>query len=811
MRNRRRSKFQRSHRTSTSRNRSKDYKGIYRKAKRDQKVRGVFETLTKYLGLVVMVLVLPFRLIFLSIKAISNKSKGSKQGKRSSKKQSEYFSRGQSNTSKKNSSKKDGTSAPWFENVITSIEQAPISVFIAQKFKRIILIQMAFVMVFGVIVWKLIDLQITSTTEERIASSPSLMGNQVILSSRGQIYFKDISQSKTDVPLTATVSLAHVYFDAAVLKEQISKNIITLEMASMMVASALNISYGTIYELFKTETAKDPAPKYALITKFVDAQQKKAVEYLRSPTLTTTDDSYVPPFSSWLNFEPIESRFYPENELLAQTVGYVPRHYATREDTVNAGCGRLVEANESRQTVNTFIPGDFSKGQYTIGYYGIEQKFCAELAGLNGKRPLNRDLGTEREDESRVQNGANVHLTIDRNIQRQAEALLQQAIAENTNANGKPEDGSILVMEVETGKVLAMASYPTFDPNNYTRADIRGFRNVTTSGDYEAGSVIKPLTVAAALNEWEAGSFDAKGERLGVPPDWTFNDYDEKGKPYQENNGRIFYIRNSQSVSYKDRGPQNLSNVLRDSINTGIAEIQPTIGNRKTREYFEDRFLFGKETLIDLPGDTHGNVRPLTENINSPFTYATHGFGQGFTVSPIQLARAFTPLANDGYRVEPILVEKIIYEDGYTETYTTPNSVIKQPAPQQVVSENTAKLITGYMVNTVDQGYLGVRPSKGQVPGYTVAGKTGTAEVGRIPEVGCGAGFSVYDCNTSRGIYDHTYVGYGPESDPEIMVIVKLSEPKKGEVQNFAENTTGPVFSQMMKFTLEYLGIPRDR
>lgn len=676
--------------------------------------------------------------------------------------------------------------------------------------KRAFVIKLSFFLLFLVIVARLADLQVISNNGNSGKFSPSQSINSIILSRRGQIYIKDLGQSKLDIPITSTVSLANVFFDASVLKDQINLKIITLETASTMVSGALNLNYTDVYDIFKEQTEKTQPPKYQIISKFINANQKKAVEYLRSTETTDpkTGD-YVPPFSSWLNIEPVDSRFYPEGELMAQTIGFVPKHKAGRDEAIAAGCKNLVSENENRGTVNTYIPGDFTKGEYTLGYYGLEQKYCAELAGLNGKKVLNNEIG--KTQQSDVVNGANLYLTIDRNIQRKAEEILRQSVAQNTNQNGGPVNGTILVMEVKTGKILGMASYPTFDPNEYTKADPNSFRSVATSFDYESGSVIKPLTVAAALNEWEKGAKKSDGSRSGVPSDWTFQDYDKNGKPYLENNGRIFPIKNSQNITWKDKGLQSLSNILRDSINTGIADIQPTIGNLKTQEYFEEKYEFGKKTLINLPGDASGNVRPLTNNINSPFSYATHAFGQGFTMSPIQLARSYTAIANNGYLVEPILVEKMVRDNGRTETYQTEDSVIRQPKPKQVISSNVARLVTGYLVNTIDQGYMGTKPSKGQVPGYVVAGKTGTSEVGRIPKVSCGTNVSIYECNTSQGIYDHSFIGYGPEKDPQIMVIVKLSEPKPGEVSNFAENTTGPSFSQMMKYTLEYLGVPKDR
>jgi cell division protein FtsI/penicillin-binding protein 2 len=673
------------------------------------------------------------------------------------------------------------------------------------QLSRLLLVQVVFVLFFGTIAFRLAQLQVLSRGQTVPQTTLKNVAQQIIMARRGQIFIQDLSRSKTDVRVTSSQSLAHVFINPSVLKEQIDKRYITLEEAVSTVSGALNLPYSEIFELFQSEIDRQPILQYVVIpkAKFIDSAQMKAVEYLRNP-LPDSNGRYKS-FAAWLGIEPVETRSYPEGSLLAATLGFVPKYLETREAALNAGCARMVEENERRGTVNTYLPGDYSKGQYSVGYYGLEQKYCSELGGLNGRKPLNRELSSRSEEEFRAQNGANIFLTIDRNIQLKAEQTLETLVKQNTNSKGGPTDGAILIMEIKTGKILAMASYPTFDPNDPGKADIRAFRNSVTSIDYEVGSVLKPLTVAMALNEYEAGNKDSKGNRLGVPPDWKFDDYDTKGKPYQENNGNIFYIKNAQSLSF---GKQlGLSEVLRDSINTGIAEILPTVGNRKTKEYFEEKYLFGKPTLISLPGDAHGNVRPLTANINSDFSYATHGFGQGFTMSPIQLARAFTALGNDGKLVEPYMVDKIVYSNGKVDDGGSPDSLIARPKPVQVFSANVARLVAGYMVNTIDQGYRGIVHSKGQVPGYTIAGKTGTAQVARSYNgQPCN-----YDCNTALGIYDHTFIGFGPEKNPQVMVLIKLSQPKPGDVNNFAENTLGPGFSDLTRWTFEYLGIPKDR
>ncbi len=670
---------------------------------------------------------------------------------------------------------------------------------------RSLVIRLVFVVFFLVIGVRLAQLQLISNAlSSNGGSSNSLSSLQVIPARRGQIFIQDLSQSKNEIPVTSSQSLANVYFDPLILKNQLDNKVLSIESASQMVAGALNIDWKSVENQFKTEVAKPVLLRHVVIQKFIDSSQKQAIDYLRSSELYV--QSGVASFNPWLGVENIESRVYPENQMLSSTIGFAPRNPVTADEALKVnGCQSMVTDNVARGT--SYL------GQYNIGYYGLEQKYCSVLAGLNGRQIFSKEIGSNKEEQARVVNGANIYTTIDRNLQRNAEDTLQQLVKDNTNSKGGPKDGSILVMEVKTGKILAMASYPSFDPNRYEEANSTAFRNSITSIDYEVGSVMKPLTVAAIRNEWENGAKDSNGKNIGIPNNWEFEDYDSKGKPYQERNGTIYYIRNSQNFSYRGRGKQNISNVLRDSINTGIAQmLSEGMPNSKLQQYITEQYRIGQPTQVSLPGDGGGDVRQLDTNLNSGFTYATFGFGQGFTQSPIQLARAYTALANNGKIVEPYLVEKIAYGDNTVDDGTSENSIIKRKQPQTVISEKVAKEVTGYLVNVLDQGYLGQKSSRGQVPGYSVAGKTGTSQVGRIDNAKlCALSENIYDCNTRLGVYDHTFVGYGPAPDPQILVIIKLSEPSPGNVDNFAENTVGPSFSKTMKNALEYLGIPKNR
>jgi len=674
------------------------------------------------------------------------------------------------------------------------------------RLSRESVIKVFFIGIFGILMVSLVNLQVTAN-QSFLGQNNSSLPLSIIPATRGSIFIRDLKASSRPIEVTSSRVLFNIFFEPRSLQSHINQKLITKDQAVTILAGTLNLPYAEVQQILDEELSKTTLSQYRLLKKFVSKEQKMAVDYLRA-----FGYGQIQGFSSWLGVEQVEVRSYPEEEFLGSlgaVLGYVQREPVTREEVLRIpGCADLVRQNEQRNTVNSYT-GRPEDGRYIVGLYGIEQKFCTELGGLNGRQLLGSEIGLKNPKDLEVVHGADIFLTIDRNLQAKAQEVLDDLVKKTTNSQGKPKDGTIVIMDLKRnpGAILAMANYPKANPNEYYKG-LDGFRNTATSVDYEVGSVMKPITVAVALNEYLTGQTDAQGKRRGVAPNQKFLGYDEKGKPYLENNGNVLYIRNADGMAYLNRGPQTISDCLRDSINTCIADIQATIGNTKTKEYFENRFLIGQPTLIALPGDSFGNIRAFQENIFSDFTYATFAFGQGFTMSPIQLMRSYTPLANKGKLIEPYLVDKIVDSNNriIDSKSLDAHDKIRQKAQIQVIEPDVARLVTDYLVNTIDQGYLGLRSSKGRVPGYTVAGKTGTAQVSR-PYNGAPCD---YTCNTARGIYDHTFIGYAPARDPEIMILIKLSEPNPGVIRNYAENTLGPSFSHLMGWSLEYLGVPKE-
>ena len=496
--------------------------------------------------------------------------------------------------------------------------------------------------------------------------------------------------------------------------------------------------------------------------------------------------------------------------MLAQTIGYTPKFNMNDvEAKKRRGCKQMVEQNQMRDS-------QLDSG-YQVGEGGIEGLYCSVLNGTNGKKISNQDLTNA--DKIRTQgviDGANVYLTIDRNIQKKAEQILQEAVKANTNDVGPPKDGCVMVMEASSGKIMAMASYPSFDPNFYSEyytSNPNSFRNNCSSNDYEVGSVMKPLTVAVGLQIGQNG-YNQDGKATGIMPNYKFDDFDEKGKPYKDGTETI-YIKNANNISWKKFGKIGSKEILRDSINTGIADIVGKIGNQNLKDYFLDKLEFeNDEYLPNLPGDTNGDTSSFAKEIDCNYCYAAKGFGQGFSLSAIQLLRAYTAIANNGNIVQPTLVNKVICPSvgvNDKKDYCLSKNLQQDTGPKKsVFSKYVTDIITNYMVATSEEGFQAGGRTKATVDGYKIAIKSGTSQVSR-PIIAKDGKIIPCDqnCNTQRGITDHTLLGFNT-GESRYIVFIKLAQPKPGQVVNFSSATLSPYFSEMMKYTLNYFNIPKD-
>ncbi|PIY78475.1 MAG: hypothetical protein COY82_02285, partial [Parcubacteria group bacterium CG_4_10_14_0_8_um_filter_35_7] len=327
------------------------------------------------------------------------------------------------------------------------------------------------------------------------------------------------------------------------------------------------------------------------------------------------------------------------------------------------------------------------------GRYGLEGYFDKELSGKQGSLILERDaigrwIAVGGKTIKEKEDGVDIILTIDRNIQFVAFQKLKETV-EKHGAEG----GTIIIMNPKTGAIIAMASYPDFDPNEYSRVrDVRVFNNPAVFDQYEPGSIFKIITMAAAI---DAGK---------VTPQTTYND--EKGYVKVDK----YVINNS---NFQAHGMITMTQVLEKSINTGAIFAVDLVGIDLFREYVK-KFGFGTLTGIELSSEVLGDIDQL--NKKSDVYLFPASFGQGISVTPIQMITAVAAIANKGKLMKPYIVDTIVKADG-ERVRTHPKEVRK------VISSRTATLLTGMMTSVIQNGY----GKRAGVPGYYVAGKTGTA------------------------------------------------------------------------------------
>jgi cell division protein FtsI (penicillin-binding protein 3) len=394
-----------------------------------------------------------------------------------------------------------------------------------------------------------------------------------------------------------------------------------------------------------------------------------------------------------------------------------------------------------------------------VGAQGIEAQLDAELSGTSGSTTYERGRGGQQipggyETSEAATDGTSVQLTINTDVQWKA----QEAITAQVAATGS-DSGSILVTNVRTGEILAIAESATVDPNN-PGADTSLLRSSSAITDvFEPGSTAKVITMAAAI---ETGLVDPLTE-FTVPYQYTTS------------NGQTF------KDSHEHAGMQlTTTGILAQSSNTGTVMIGQNIPQQVRYDYLA-KFGFGSTTGIELPNESAGILHD-SEDWDGRSKYAVL-FGQSVSVTALQATEVFATIANDGVRVTPHLIKGWTSADG---TYTA-----AEPAEQtQVVSKTTADTVLTMLESAVDEG----TGSTAAIPGYRVAGKTGTAQSWTTdPTTG----------ETVTGI-TASFIGVAPADDPEIAVSVVLHNPTTSE---WGGTVAAPVFSDVAGFTLTELGI----
>jgi len=403
--------------------------------------------------------------------------------------------------------------------------------------------------------------------------------------------------------------------------------------------------------------------------------------------------------------------------------------------------------------------GDKQKGRY-----GLEEFFDQELAGSPGSIKIERDakgypiIINDRE-YNKADDGSDLILTINRSIQFMACQKLNQAVAKH-GADG----GSLIILEPETGAVLAMCSNPDYDGNNYQEVtNINVFTNPAIFSQYEPGSIFKVITMAMALDQEK------------ITPQTT---YDDTGQVIISK----YKIENSD---HKANGVQTMNQVLEKSLNTGAIFAMRSIGPEMFSEYVK-KFGFGEKTGIELEGEGKGDIKNLIKKPVGELYAATASFGQGLAATPIQIAAAFLAIANNGIMMKPYIVKEIIKPDG-VKIETKPKIV------GRVISEKAAAILGGMMVNVVENGH----GKLAGVKGYYVAGKTGTAQVPSKD----GRGYQA-------GAHIGSFAGFAPADNPKFVMLVRIDQPRDVE---WAESSAAPLFGELAEYMLNYWQVPKER
>ncbi|MCB9761945.1 MAG: transpeptidase family protein [Alphaproteobacteria bacterium] len=439
-----------------------------------------------------------------------------------------------------------------------------------------------------------------------------------------------------------------------------------------------------------------------------------------SPDLVPRLRELAPAEVLWTRDEP--TRFYPSRSLGAQVLGVV--------------------------------------GSNGRGLEGVERYLDRSLRGSTYRFVQQRDrrgraISTAVEARNRAQAGDAVTLTLDPYIQRAAEDALDGVVERS-----KPLATTVIVVDVKTGEILALANRPTTNPNDRYGREIANLRNHAVADAYEPGSVLKPFIVALALEEGL------------VKPD----------SPIDCEGGR-WKVGRSIINDDHPHGVVTVSEVVKYSSNIGVAKMAFDLGAERVMDGLR-RFGFAQRTEVDLPSEVGGFLR--SPKRIRPIELATTAFGQGMTATPIQLAAAVASLANRGARMQPYVVSEVRDRHDFVKVRNRPRLV------EHAVSPEAADAVVAMMATVLEEGGTGTRA---RIPGYTAAGKTGTAQ-------------KVVDGRYSPTARVSSFIGLAPAHDPRIAIIVQTDTPTEGS--RYGGTVSGPVFSSVGAKALRYLGVAPD-
>jgi stage V sporulation protein D (sporulation-specific penicillin-binding protein) len=500
-----------------------------------------------------------------------------------------------------------------------------------------------------------------------------------------------------------------------VIEEPVNKQ--TPEKIAKTLAEILDMDEEKIFEMITSDE------NYVTIKRWITIEQAKKIKEANLTGISLIEDS---------------KRVYPYGEFLAHVLGF------TNIDQV--------------------------------GMYGIESVYNTELQGIPSRRIVNTDskgrvLPYGYEEYFEGEEGLNVVLTIDETIQHFAEDALEKGFKDN-NA----ESANIIIINPNTGEILAMAGLPEYNPNDprklpdniksedYSQEELQNiwfkyWRNSVVNDIYEPGSTFKVITAAIALEE----------NKIDLNTNFHCDGY-------------VTQIESNHTIKcwryYNPHGDQNLFEALQNSCNDALAEIGLAIGKETFYEYIK-ALGFGEKTNIELNGEAVGIIN-TPENMKD-VNLVTQSFGQGISVTQLQLASALSAVSNGGDLYEPHLIKSLIDQKGNIVMEKKPKLVRK------VFSEDTSEKMLKAMESVVSEG----SGRSAYVPGYSVGGKTGTAQ-------------KVIDGKYVDGKYITSFVAVAPTYDPEILILMSIDEPKGSY---YASTIVAPLIGEIIENTMQYLNL----
>ena len=400
-------------------------------------------------------------------------------------------------------------------------------------------------------------------------------------------------------------------------------------------------------------------------------------------------------------------------------------------------------------------------GRDSEGLEGLELKYNDYIRGETGSSVTERDaLGRRVLVEGigglQIPPGSDIHLTLDTSIQHVAEKELEASVLKY-----RAKAGVALVVEPRTGEVLALANYPSFDPNNYAKLTAEQRRNRAVTDSFEPGSTFKTILAAAALEEEIVGKEDLF--------------YCEMGKyPFA---GKIIHDTHPH-------GWLSFAKILQVSSNIGFTKIAEKVKRERYFKYIE-KFGFGKVTGIDVPGEAPGLVRKVEGW--AAIDLATHAFGQGISTTPLQMVMAYAAIANGGFLMRPYVTRRVVSPQGEVLLDNQPHVV------RRVISEKNSKMLASMLRDVTNEGGTGTMAN---IEGFEVAGKTGTAQ----------------KADTVHGGYSKkrvaSFVGFVPANDPRLVALVLIDEP---EAQVYGGVVAAPAFRNIAQGALRRLAVAPEK